>query len=166
MHPAATDIDVLLRDCDIRRQRRGGPGGQHRNKVETAVIITHNPTGIQAEANERRSQEQNRQVAIFRLRVHLAISVRDQISDLYEPSELWRSRRSTARLVISPTHKDFPALLSEALDVLAAHGMDVKPAAEQLGVSASQLVKLLRAERQALIHVNTLRAKDALPPLR
>ena len=55
MHPARLPIDELLADCEERRLRRGGPGGQHRNKVETAVELTHRPTSVAAEANERRS---------------------------------------------------------------------------------------------------------------
>lgn len=54
-HPAAIDPDELLRQCDEKRIRRGGPGGQHRNKVETAVVLHHRPTGMTAEASERRS---------------------------------------------------------------------------------------------------------------
>ena len=64
LHPVKLTVDALLQQCDIRRTRHSGPGGQHRNKVETAIEITHRPTGIISFAAERRSQEQNRQVAI------------------------------------------------------------------------------------------------------
>ena len=74
MHPAALPPDVLLNDCEIRRTRRGGPGGQHRNKVETAVVIKHRPTGAVGAASERRSQDLNRQAALQRLRVNLSRS--------------------------------------------------------------------------------------------
>ncbi|MCY2992774.1 MAG: peptide chain release factor-like protein [Planctomycetota bacterium] len=53
IHPAALAIDQLLRECQIVRTRRSGPGGQHRNKVETAVVITHLPSGVKGEASER-----------------------------------------------------------------------------------------------------------------
>ena len=67
-HPAAVPAVDLLKDCAVERTRRSGPGGQHRNKVETAIVLTHRPTGIQAEASERRSQPENLAVATFRLR--------------------------------------------------------------------------------------------------
>ena len=76
MHPVQLTVDALLQQCNIRRSRHSGPGGQHRNKVETAIEITHRPTGIISFAAERRSQEQNRQVAMSRLRLLLAIRVR------------------------------------------------------------------------------------------
>ena len=53
IHPAALDPERLLAECDVRFTRRSGPGGQNRNKVETAVILTHRPTGITAEASDR-----------------------------------------------------------------------------------------------------------------
>src|SRR5262249_27924451 len=42
-HPAARAPDALLAECEVRRTRRSGPGGQNRNKVETAVVLRHLP---------------------------------------------------------------------------------------------------------------------------
>ena len=76
LHPAAVDPDALAAECDFRTTRRSGPGGQNRNKVETAVILTHRPTGISAEAAEWRTQGENRRKALFRLRLKLAVELR------------------------------------------------------------------------------------------
>ena len=75
-HPACLDDDALARQCRVTFGRGSGPGGQHRNKVETAAFMTHEPTGITATATERRSQSQNRHTARGRLRIKLAITVR------------------------------------------------------------------------------------------
>jgi hypothetical protein len=76
MHPAALSSNALLAQCQETRTKRSGPGGQHRNKTETAVVLTHLPTGITAEACERRSQAENRRVALWRLRLRLALEHR------------------------------------------------------------------------------------------
>ena len=94
VHPAAIDPEALLADCDATTLRRSGPGGQNRNKVETAVILRHRPTGLLAEANERRSQAENRREALFRLRVNLALGVRTPSGSGRAPSTLWMSRRA------------------------------------------------------------------------
>lgn len=167
LHPAALSERELAAQCDVRRQRRSGPGGQHRNKVETGVVITHTPTGIRAEATERRSQAQNRKVAVFRLRVNLAIGSRHAI-DLAErePSELWQARCKNRRISMNSEHDDFPPLLAEALDVLAASDWDTREAALFLKVSASQLTKFLQAEPRALAELNRQREARGLSRLR
>lgn len=165
-HPAAVDAATLLGQCDIRRGRRSGPGGQHRNKVETAIFITHHPTGVRAEATERRSQEENRRVAIARLRVNLAIEVRGDWSKHDPPSQLWISRCAGGRIAISPQHDDFPVILAEALDCLAGWEFHVAEAAEQLGCSTSQLTRLLKKEPRALQRLNDQRCGKGLTRLR
>jgi len=157
VHPAAIDTRLLLEQCEIRRGRRSGPGGQHRNKVETAIVITHRPTGTRAEATERRSQAENRRVAITRLRVNLALEVRRPRPAGDLPSELWRARCSSGKIRISPTHADFPVILAEALDRVTASDFDVVAAAASLGCSTSQLIKLLKIDARALRFVNKQR---------
>lgn len=65
------DNDALLAACDIETLRGSGPGGQHRNKTESAVRLRHRETGLVAQASERRSQHQNMEVAADRLRALL-----------------------------------------------------------------------------------------------
>lgn len=163
-HPATLEPDALRAACETTRRRSGGPGGQHRNKVETAVRLTHRATGITAEASERRSQAENLKVALFRLRVNLALAVRRPAAP--GPSAVWAARCRGGRLAINPGHDDFPALLAEALDVLADAAHDVPAAGERLDVSASQLVKLLRHEPRALAQVNDQREAQGLGRLR
>lgn len=63
----ATDRESLERDCDVEFFVAGGPGGQHRNKVETGVRLTHRPSGLVVTATERRSQSANREAAFERM---------------------------------------------------------------------------------------------------
>ena len=158
IHPADDDPDALARHCDIRFERRSGPGGQHRNKVESAVVLTHRPTGVVAEASERRSQHENRQVALFRLRVNLALSVRAVRLREQVPSPRWALRCRAGRVRVNPEHADFPALLAEVLDVFDACHYDSRSTAEWLQTTASQLVRFLRLEPRALGQVNRHRA--------
>ena len=162
-HPAALDPDRLLADCELRFTRRSGPGGQNRNKVETAVVLTHRPTGTVAEASERRTQGENRASALFRLRLTLAIEHREDPSA--RPSDLWRSRCHGGRIAINPQHVDFPALLAEALDTLFGCEHDIKRASVLLGSTPSQLVKLLKREPRALRKLNIERDRHGLCPL-
>lgn len=165
MHPAAIPPADLLKQTAETRTKRSGPGGQHRNKTETAVVLLHEPTGISAEASERRSQSENRSVALGRLRMKLALEHRSPAADA-GPSPLWQSRTRSRRLVVSPDHVAFPALVAEALDRLQASHFEIGPAAERLGVSTSQLVRLFKKSPAAWVALNRYRAAAGLPAVK
>ncbi|MBL8747233.1 MAG: peptide chain release factor-like protein, partial [Phycisphaerae bacterium] len=92
VHPAALDDEALLAQCDMTKNRSSGPGGQHRNKVESQVHLFHTPTGVSAQAAERRSSHENKRVALRRLRLLLAVEVRRGVPAGDIGSELWWSR--------------------------------------------------------------------------
>ena len=164
VHPAALPPRTLLERCKASAVRRSGPGGQHRNKAHTGVVLVHTATGTRAEASERRSREQNLDVALYRLRVNLALAVRGPAPA--GPSELWRSRVRGGRLAVRVGHDDLPALLAEALDVLAAQDNEVTAAAPWLGITPTQLVKLLAKEPRAVVELNARRAAKGLRALK
>lgn len=71
--PEAEEVDIEIRKDDIKRDtyRSGGAGGQNVNKVETAVRLTHIPTGIVIERQVARSQLKNYEMAMTALRTKL-----------------------------------------------------------------------------------------------
>ena len=67
---------ALVAQCRVDTFRAGGQGGQHQNKTESGVRLTHLPTGLVVTARESRSQFKNRKVALARLRTALEKSAR------------------------------------------------------------------------------------------
>lgn len=187
IHPATLPIDQLLQQCQIQTGRRSGPGGQHRNKVETAVVIKHIPTGIVGQASECRSQAANKEEAIQRLRLNLAVQLRNPTADSEKcDSELreaelgadttpalsnqmatfqWSSRIQKGKILVSKEHQDYPAVIAGVLDALSANDWNPNLVAEQFDTSSSQLIKVLRSYAPALEVLNRNRVEIGLSKL-
>lgn len=173
LHPARLAIKTLEEQSRFEAIRSAGPGGQHRNKVSTGVRLTHLPTGIQGMATERRSQLQNKVMALSRLRLRLALDFRSSLGNTgdapptpYEPSPIWRSRVRNSQVRVNPAHLDFPALLAEVLDRLAIQDDDLDRTAADFAVTRSQLVKFLALEKAALARLNERRRERGEGALR
>lgn len=165
--PLTLPDEALLRHCRVETFRASGPGGQHRNKTDSAARITHLPTGCVAQAFESRSQHENRASALARLRVQLALTQRRSVDiEGFAPSpELLRILPGKAQRVRGKNPAFWPGA-RDLLDLLAAHRWALAPTAESLGLSSGALSRLIVSEPELLRAVNAQRASAGLHPLR
>ena len=88
-------IELNERDINYQAIRSSGPGGQHVNKVSSAVRATHVPTGIQVAVTDTRSQHQNKKLAKQRLAEKVVQQNLDQLKDSIK--DQWNNHQSLER---------------------------------------------------------------------
>lgn len=94
--PETPKQDVLSeRDIKVETMRASGPGGQHVNKTDSAVRMTHIPTGIVVNAREERSQHRNRALAMARLVE--ALKAIENKNEKKTDNQLWQAHNELER---------------------------------------------------------------------
>jgi len=162
----ALSDEGLQRQCRFETLRVSGPGGQNRNRRDTAVRLTHEPTGLIAQASERRSQHQNREEALDRLRATIALEVRRPIElEGYVPPEALQAilRR---RNRIGRQHRDYWPGVQALLDLFVAMDGSVSGTAARAGLSTGALSRLLLTDPRLVRTVNGWRESHGMRALR
>ena len=142
--------EALLNQCKEDRYRSGGPGGQRRNKVETAIKLHHEASGASVHADDSRYLQRNRLSAVRRLRERIAIQSRApfDLETPKVPGEFTEHIGPKGTISINRKNASYPLVVATALDAFAAAGGSYANAATALGVTTSQLVKFLKADRE------------------
>jgi hypothetical protein len=177
-HPdyLALDEESLLAACDVHIYKSSGPGGQHRNKVSSAVRLRHRPTGITAHGDDSRSQHDNKRLAVRRLQMNLACQLRRRVDlstaslPAYVEECMFVARGGDAqgrkRIEVGTKDHRFWHVTGWVLDLLDTLEGQLSTAADYLGVSTGNLSSLLGSDRHLLAAANMIRKQHDQKPLK
>src|SRR5262245_59908451 len=162
--------DQLIAQCEVDRYRASGPGGQHRNKTESAVRLRHRLTGVSAIGEDSRSQSENKLHAVRRLRAAIALEVREPVRiDGFAASARLAAFVAAGTAPLGAKTRltgEYWAAIGELLDLVVANSLEIGTSAQLLGITTGALSKLLLHDEQVGRVVNDLRRSRAMRPLR
>ncbi len=163
----ALDDKALLNQCEVDTYRSSGPGGQKRNKTDSAVRLRHLPTGLIVIAPESRSQHENRARAVRRMRIAFALFVRVQIeADSFTPGPILAECIRKGKLRVGKRDLRYGPVVAEVLDLIAACEVQVSTAAARLGITTAGLVSFIQNDPKLADRVNQMRTQKGLKRLR
>ena len=191
--PLALDDDALLAQCEVHYYKSSGPGGQHRNKVSSAVRLHHKASGVSAHGDDSRSQHENKRLALRRLRMNIACQTRRDLDKqalidrgpaalpphIVECMFTPKGRKNAPpgdcrvppgdtpprRLEIGPKDFRFWRVASFLLDVLQTCEGRVSDAAALIGITTGNFSDLLTSDRHLLAAAQGIRKANGLKPL-
>ena len=188
--PLALDDDALLAQCEVHYYKSSGPGGQHRNKVSSAVRLHHKGSGVSAHGDDSRSQHDNKRLALRRLRMNIACQTRRDLdrqafatngdndaNGTSGPAALpayivecmftprGRGANAPRRLEIGVRDFRFWRVAAFLLDVLQACDGRVGDAAALIGITTGNFSDLLTSDRHLLAAAQGIRKTHGLKPL-
>jgi hypothetical protein len=162
--------DALIAQCEVDRYRASGPGGQHRNKTESAVRLRHKLTGVSAIGEDSRSQAENKVHAVRRLRQNIALEVREPVTlDGFAPSPRLAAFVAGGTAPLGARTRltgEYWAAIGELLDLLVAGALEIGATAQRLGITTGAMSKLLLHDDAVARTVNDLRRARGMRPLR
>lgn len=156
------DDAALRKACLEERYKASGPGGQRRNKVQTAVRFRHEPSGVTVHAAESRLLQENRVRALRRLRERIALEVRAPF-DLETPelpAEFLAQRGPRGALAVNRHNPAYPLVVATVLDTLEAADGSYAKAGRALGLTTSQVMRFLRSDGEVWRAVEQARRQD------
>ncbi len=163
-HVLAADDGQLLKACRVDTYIASGPGGQHRNRTYSAVRLTHVTTGVMVTGEERRSQHENKQKALGRLRMALAMQVRSAEFALHE--SMREIFAAVGPMRVNARNQLYPQVCATVLDALFASRGSLSAAAQLLHLSTGQLVRVVGRDGDLLTAANRLRDYFDLKPVK
>ena len=159
----------LLAQCEVDVYRASGPGGQHRNKVSSAVRLRHGPTGLEASGEESRSQHENKRRAVHRLRMKIATALRTPAPPDARVPPILREcvvgRGVGRRLEVGRRDRRYWPVVAFLLDLLDGAEGRVGDAARAVGATTGSVVAVLKADRHALAAAQQIRRRHNKTPL-
>lgn len=162
--------DQLIAQSEVDRYRASGPGGQHRNKTESAVRLRHKLTGVSAIGEDSRSQSENKHHAVKRLRSAIALEVREPVNvQSYVPSARLAAMVAGGTAPLGKNTRqtgEYWAAIGELLDLIVSNGLEIGTSAQKLGITTGALSKLILHDEQVARVVNDLRRAKQMRPLR
>ncbi|MCM8537975.1 MAG: peptide chain release factor-like protein [Lentisphaeraceae bacterium] len=148
------DENDFLKHCTLDFYKARGPGGQKKNKTESAVRLTHNDSSVAATASEDRKQSVNKSKAIKRLKLELAFTMRC-------PAVPWKGQMD-----MNPSNKHYSLFCACLFDHLEENDWQISTVAEAYKLSTNKLIKIISKSDTLWQEVNKRRTSLNHKPLR
>lgn len=158
------DDAALVAECDVQNYKASGPGGQHRNKVTSAVRLVHRASGLMTVGTESRSQHENKTRVIKRMRELIALSARAPLpADFTWPETVHIQQ---GRLRVNEKNAAYFHVVGYVLDALTQYEGRLADAAAALGVTSSSLARFAGEHSKVWAELSRIRQQAGLPPLK